>query len=482
MKDAIKVSVFLAVNIFAYFILELKEVGIFGKQNIIILYMLYNLFFVAGLCLYGFLQKAILKLLAHKIYLLFFILAYGISGILTLFGSNLAVYLASLGIAILITGIFSGAAYFSVYALVPKWWRGRVIAGGICGGTLIQFLVELSRSLPHPDTYLYIHSGAFLTVVAIAGVLLLEGDILRSDAARVSADKNTEPENLHMLLILLAAAVVIIAYLSALYEGVISMVYTAEEQSILNTRLLYCVSVVAAGLVADLKGRRYLALISVGVMTILILDVFLLNYPAVKILNWIILFLGAGFLAMFVTLNFIDVAHLTPRPAWWTGAGRIIKHLASAFGSFLGVYLWSNPNTGLLVIITQYLILLVALIFLLFKLYQMLILEKADVDIPNFANPVILPVAESEVPLLSGELLPCNLEIRKYRFTDREKQVLASIIASSTIKEIAAGLYISERTVKFHIKNILTKTDTKNQKDLLAKLMLNSNAYSEDQN
>ncbi|MDD2373542.1 MAG: LuxR family transcriptional regulator [Syntrophomonadaceae bacterium] len=409
-------------------------------------------------------------------------MAYGISGVLTLFGENQAVYLASLGIAILITGILSGAAYFSVYALVPKWWRGRVIAGGIGGGALIQFLVEFSKALPHPDTYLYIYTGAFLVVVAIMGVLLLEGDILRSDVARVSADKNTEPENLHMLLILLAAAVVIIAYLSALYEGVISIVYTAEEQSILNTRLLYCVSVVAAGLVADLKGRRYLALISVGVMTILILDVFLLNYPAVKILNWIILFLGAGFLAMFVTLTFIDVAHLTPRPALWTGAGRIIKHLASAVGSVLGVYLWSNPNTGLLVIITQYLILLIALIFLLFKLYQMLMLEKAEADIPALAAPDVSPIAESELLHSGDELLPYNLKIEKYRFTEREKQVLASIIASSSIKEIAAGLYISERTVKFHIKNILTKTDTKNQKDLLAKLMLSSNAYGEEQN
>jgi hypothetical protein len=84
--------------------------------------------------------------------------------------------------------------------------------------------------------------------------------------------------------------------------------------------------VAAAGFIADLKGRRYLALIAVSIMTILILDVFLLNYPAVKLLNWIILFLGAGFLAMFVTLNFIDIAHLTSQPALWTGAGRIIKY------------------------------------------------------------------------------------------------------------------------------------------------------------
>ena len=80
-----------------------------------------------------------------------------------------------------------------------------------------------------------------------------------------------------------------------------------------NTKLLYCVSAVTAGLIADLKGRQYISVITIAVMTFLIFDVFLLNYPVIKFINWIVLFAGAGFPAMFVTLNFIDIAGQTKK-------------------------------------------------------------------------------------------------------------------------------------------------------------------------
>lgn len=481
LKKWVKVSVFLAINMFAFFILQLKEVSIFGPQNILLLYMLYNLFFVGGLALYGFFQNGFLKLFTNRVGLALFSICYATAGVLTVISGSAIVYLMALGVAILATGVLSGAAYFSVYALVSKWRRGRVIAAGIGGGTLIQFLVEASRILPDPNLYVYIYTAMIIIVAAGAWLLLRDGDILGFDAVYINADTDFAPADHRTLLIMLVVAVAIIAYLSSLYEGVLSLVYTAEEQTVFNTRLLYIVSVVTAGCIADLKGRRYLSLITVSVMTILILDVFLLNYPLIKILNWIILFIGAGFLAMFVTLNFIDMAHLTAKPALWTGAGRMIKHLVGAFGSVLGVYFWSNPQSGLLIIITQYLLLLIILIFVLFKLYQILLKEKESCDIPVFQTVCMASTVDGGRAFQGDGLLTNNLRIEEYRFTDREKQVLASIIASSTIKEIAAALFISERTVKFHIKNILTKTDTKNQKDLLAKLMLSSNIYGEQQ-
>ena len=111
----------------------------------------------------------------------------------------------------------------------------------------------------------------------------------------------------------------------------------------------------------------------------------------------------------------------------------------------------------------------------------MFIHEKADYSIPDLPAPDISPILEKELTVHNDDLLPDYLDIEAYQLTDREKQVLASIITRSTIKEIAAELYISERTVKFHIKNILTKTDTKNQKDLLAKLMLGTKTDGEKQ-
>jgi len=47
--------------------------------------------------------------------------------------------------------------------------------------------------------------------------------------------------------------------------------------------------------------------------------------------------------------------------------------------------------------------------------------------------------------------------------TDRERDVLRLVAEGATNREIAAGLYISENTVGFHMKNILAKLHLKNR-------------------
>lgn len=213
-------------------------------------------------------------------------------------------------------------------------------------------------------------------------------------------------------------------------------------------------------------------------MTILIFDIFLLNFPTIKILNWVILFIGAGFLAMFVTLNFIDFAAQTKNPALWAGGGRIIKHTVTAFGSVLGAYFWSKAVTGIFIMLIQYLMLLVVLIFLLFKLHQLLTQKTLVMDIAVDVIPMISSTYEKELESQAVEPIPYGLEsqIEQYNLTVREKQILAFILSGSQIKEIAKELYITERTVKFHITNILTKTGTKNQKELISYFLYHNNS------
>ena len=54
----------------------------------------------------------------------------------------------------------------------------------------------------------------------------------------------------------------------------------------------------------------------------------------------------------------------------------------------------------------------------------------------------------------------------KYDISDREKDVLKCILEGKSNSETAGELFISENTVKFHIKNILKKTGTSNRKEL----------------
>lgn len=54
-----------------------------------------------------------------------------------------------------------------------------------------------------------------------------------------------------------------------------------------------------------------------------------------------------------------------------------------------------------------------------------------------------------------------------YHFSPRETEVFRLIIEGSTNTEIAEYLFISENTVKFHMKNILKKTACPNRTSLI---------------
>jgi DNA-binding NarL/FixJ family response regulator len=52
--------------------------------------------------------------------------------------------------------------------------------------------------------------------------------------------------------------------------------------------------------------------------------------------------------------------------------------------------------------------------------------------------------------------------------TDREQEVLEQVARGASNKEIAAALYISENTVNFHMKNILSKLHLRNRAEVVA--------------
>jgi DNA-binding CsgD family transcriptional regulator len=52
--------------------------------------------------------------------------------------------------------------------------------------------------------------------------------------------------------------------------------------------------------------------------------------------------------------------------------------------------------------------------------------------------------------------------------TDREREVLEQTARGLTNKEIAAALFISENTVNYHMKNILSKLHLRNRSQVVA--------------
>ena len=89
-------------------------------------------------------------------------------------------------------------------------------------------------------------------------------------------------------------------------------------------------------------------------------------------------------------------------------------------------------------------------------------------------EPVVLAVAEAsaETALTTDTMQPQpdDTLLRKYQqhyqLTNRETEVLAEILQKHKIADIAANLFITQATVKYHISNLLQKTGARNQRDL----------------
>jgi len=477
MKNQSRTGIFLALYILCFSMIELRDTGLFGSMSYVIVYSVLNLLFALGIFLHGFSRDRFARLFSKKSLLAAFCLVYWLSGVMSLLSTDATVYIVSMCLSALLSGIIGGAAYFSIYADIPKWRRGRVIGAGLLFGTLIHYFVELLRNLSGVY-FIYIFSAVFL--IASASIYLLLSGSSHSNLAVEKGNGETTViyGNFKMLFLILIASTITICYLSSVYEGIMTAVSTGEHSAyelflLRNTKLLFCVSAEVAGLIADLRGRQYISVITIAVMTFLIFDVFLLNYPVIKFINWIVLFTGAGFLAMFVTLNFIDIAGQTKKPAIWAGGGRMIKHSVTALGSVAGTMLWNNSDSGNIFVILQYLILLIALIFLLFQHYRIVTENVHSVAISEITGDE-KQAAQFQSLVRPKEACADDImqEITKiYGLTEREGQILIFIFSGAQIKDIAKELYITERTVKFHITNILKKTECRNQRELISRFV-----------
>ncbi len=85
----------------------------------------------------------------------------------------------------------------------------------------------------------------------------------------------------------------------------------------------------------------------------------------------------------------------------------------------------------------------------------------------------ILPHSHLHMPVpraLPTQEERLNAFIQKYELSLRENEVLNLIIEGDSNGEISEKLFISENTVKFHVRNILKKTRCSNRTELITAL------------
>lgn len=95
---------------------------------------------------------------------------------------------------------------------------------------------------------------------------------------------------------------------------------------------------------------------------------------------------------------------------------------------------------------------------------------KADEDRGKEALEVIIDLAKKELKHIKGRKSTFEESCAKYGLTDREVEVVLALHETETNKEAAKKLFISNDTMKTHIRRINSKTGAKNKHDLFKKL------------
>ena len=216
------------------------------------------------------------------------------------------------------------------------------------------------------------------------------------------------------------------------------------------SRAFYAVGLVIAGYITE-KNRKYGAVCTMAALVTPFLILSLSGEPIPQTIFWALDYFVYGFFSVYRTILFSDLAKARGL-AYYAGFGLLLGRIGDAAGTSLCT-LFSDHVTALVILAA---LLFIAAIFLFFRLYQLLYVPApAAVHLPSEAE---------RFEQFSS----------RYELSSREKEVLQLLLDKKTSADIAEALFISDRTVKFHVHNLLAKTGCKNRAELLAKYRADS--------
>lgn len=208
------------------------------------------------------------------------------------------------------------------------------------------------------------------------------------------------------------------------------------------TRIFYASGLIAAGFIAD-RNRKYGAVCCIAALVFPFALLVLKADVGTSIFLWITGYVFFGFFVVYRVIVFADFAGKCESCLYLAGFGLLFGRLGDVAGTTIGIFL--ENRLSLLVILAA--VLFIGTIFLFFMFYQ----------------KMYFPILSEEK---NAELLLEDFS-QQYGLSPREKEVFSLIKEGRSNSEIAGDLYISENTVKFHMKNILRKTECSNRTELI---------------
>ena len=215
------------------------------------------------------------------------------------------------------------------------------------------------------------------------------------------------------------------------------------------TRIFYAVGLVIAGLIND-YNRKWGAITCVASLIFPFAMLLLNGQVDSRAMLWIMSYFFFAFFVTYRVVLFVDLS-MCENCLFLAGVGLLCGRIGDALGAGLGMALESN----IVILVLTSCALFIVTVILFFYFYE-----------------IYYKTTSKE----QHETISFDSLIDQYELTAREKEILLLILKRYPNSKIADSLFISESTVKFHVKNILKKTHCANRKELLT--LLNSTSKS----
>ena len=358
-------------------------------------------------------------------------------------------------------GLVAGVYLTLLVTHVTQQKRALVFAIGYAVGTVLSHLISTigSDNFLRNNRVLIIY--AIITVLSIITVYLCcsqpqNTELLNASGQNASKDAtDTADAQSQSPKALLDSPVLLTLFTVFLLCSVKNMGFyfplsdvMGESISLEFTRVFYAVGLIIAGIIND-RSRKWGSVCCIAPLVLPFAILALGSTLNSRGILWILSYLFFGFYTVYRVIVFADMAGKARELTYLAPLGLMVGRLGDAIGSALGIAL------------TKYPIILVTTCFIAFMASMFLFINM-------FSKLYISPVTGTRT--LEEKLLDFQSQ---HQLSAREMEVLKLIVDGRNNTEIADDLFISYNTVKFHVKNLLKKTNCSNRAELIA--AINSN-------
>ena len=390
---------------------------------------------------------------AKKIMLISIAFCFAVSGAFFLPPSIL--WLLALPAASLLAGICVGAWGFYYKSFTPANERIKTAADGLIYSNILMIVMNMAA------IYLLPHAGLALSMLALAAAFFFvlrlparEGsDIAAAETSEVSPGKP---------LAFLCLFIVIITINSGLMYQVLNPAF-AHHQWLVSWywAVPYIIALFIMRNLPAKASRAYLLYVGIAMIGLSFLAFMILDRSAVSYLIVDTLMLGAcGIYDLFWWSILGEMLDFGNNPAKILGIGLSANVLGVLLGGLLGQTITGfgaeNVYSSAIALSVAFIILII--LPLLHKQLSRLLQNHVYLTEMNAMPPLEQEKAVKNVTLLAN-------------LTERESEIAALLMGGRTYKMIADELFLSENTVKTHIKNIYSKLSVNNKTELI-KLLL----------